>query len=388
MNNLISFEIKKFFHRKKNLITLVLFAVLIIGFVSINRNLENSYKKSEIESIDYSISSLNKEIPETKNLLKEYPGNKNLEISLATQEKEIKIYEREKEAYISKDFSEYLKCKIEIDKDTLDGIENNTIISPSDNPEELKNKIKINKLLLEKKINPIFTNVSMESFNFCRLFLNSPFLILIAIIIIIWCADVVSSEFDYNTYKLLFTQPVSKAKILISKLLAAIILSTIILLLLLAVLFVMLGVINGFGSGEYPIQFFKDNVIQYINIGKFSILEMIMFIFIIIFIVSLSVGMSALFKNTSMSIAVSIIISVSLYMITTKGMLNSIAEINPFAFFDISSVLQGTASKMYSNNNVDFYHGILTLSVFSIIIIVSTIIYFNKQTFLNCKNRK
>ena len=150
----------------------------------------------------------------------------------------------------------------------------------------------------------------------------------------------------------------------------------------------MLGVINGFGSGEYPIQFFKDNVIQYINIGKFSILEMIMFIFIIIFIVSLSVGMSALFKNTSMSIAVSIIISVSLYMITTKGMLNSIAEINPFAFFDISSVLQGTASKMYSNNNVDFYHGILTLSVFSIIIIVSTIIYFNKQTFLNCKNRK
>ncbi|MDD6771247.1 MAG: ABC transporter permease subunit [Inconstantimicrobium porci] len=388
MNNLISFEIKKFFHRKKNLITLVLFAVLIIGFVSINRNLENSYKKSEIESIDYRISSLNKEIPETKNLLKEYPGNKNLEISLATQEKEIKIYEREKEAYISKDFSEYLKCKIEIDKDTLDGIENNTIISPSDNPEELKNKIKINKLLLEKKINPIFTNVSMESFNFCRLFLNSPFSILIAIIIIIWCADVVSSEFDYNTYKLLFTQPVSKAKILISKLLAAIILSTIILLLLLAVLFVMLGVINGFGSGEYPIQFFKDNVIQYINIGKFSILEMIMFIFIIIFIVSLSVGMSALFKNTSMSIAVSIIISVSLYMITTKGMLNSIAEINPFAFFDISSVLQGTASKMYSNNNVDFYHGILTLSVFSIIIIVSTIIYFNKQTFLNCKNRK
>ncbi|MSR91865.1 ABC transporter permease subunit [Inconstantimicrobium porci] len=388
MNNLISFEIKKFFHRKKNLITLVLFAVLIIGFVSINRNLENSYKKSEIESIDYRISSLNKEIPETKNLLKEYPGNKNLEISLATQEKEIKIYEREKEAYISKDFSEYLKCKIEIDKDTLDGIENNTIISPSDNPEELKNKIKINKLLLEKKINPIFTNVSMESFNFCRLFLSSPFSILIAIIIIIWCADVVSSEFDYNTYKLLFTQPVSKAKILISKLLAAIILSTIILLLLLAVLFVMLGVINGFGSGEYPIQFFKDNVIQYINIGKFSILEMIMFIFIIIFIVSLSVGMSALFKNTSMSIAVSIIISVSLYMITTKGMLNSIAEINPFAFFDISSVLQGTASKMYSNNNVDFYHGILTLSVFSIIIIVSTIIYFNKQTFLNCKNRK
>ena len=74
MNNLISFEIKKFFHRKKNLITLVLFAVLIIGFVSINRNLENSYKKSEIESIDYRISSLNKEIPETKNLLKEYPN--------------------------------------------------------------------------------------------------------------------------------------------------------------------------------------------------------------------------------------------------------------------------------------------------------------------------
>ncbi|MDD6771803.1 ABC transporter permease subunit [Inconstantimicrobium porci] len=380
MSNMISFEIKKFFHRKKNIFIIMIFIALSIGFIMINSSLENQYKKSEISSIDYSIESLKKDIPDTKDTLKQYPGNKNLEVLLETQEKEIKIYEKQKEAYINKDYSTYLKCKIQLDKDEVNGIENNTIVAPADNIENLKNNIKMNSLLLEKKIVPIFTGVSMEGYNFFRIFLNSPFSILIAIVVIILCADVVSSEFDSNTYKLLFTQPVSKSKILISKLLAMIILSVFILLFVLTIFFISLGIINGFGSSEYPIQYFKNNVIQYIGIGKFIMLEITMLVCMIIFMASLSVFMSSLFKNTSMSMAVSIIISIALYMITTKGMLKSIASLNPFAYFDISSVLQGTASTIYSNNNVDFYHGILTLSIFSIILIFTNFMCFNKHT--------
>ena len=104
MSNMISFEIKKFFHRKKNIFIIMIFIALSIGFIMINSSLENQYKKSEISSIDYSIESLKKDIPDTKDTLKQYPGNKNLEVLLETQEKEIKIYEKQKEAYINKDY--------------------------------------------------------------------------------------------------------------------------------------------------------------------------------------------------------------------------------------------------------------------------------------------
>ena len=99
---------------------------------------------------------------------------------------------------------------------SLKGIESENTIS-SKSIKEIEESIQINTYLIENNIEPIFDQVSMQGFNFIRVFLNNPISIILIILIIILSADIMSSEFDSNTYKLLFIQPISRKKILLSK---------------------------------------------------------------------------------------------------------------------------------------------------------------------------
>ncbi len=99
----------------------------------------------------------------------------------------------------------------------------------SDSEAEVSNRIYKNSILLEKEIKPINENFSMESFNFIKLVLNNPIILVIVISILIFISDIISSESEYKTFNLLLTQPISKTKILIAKIISSILISILII---------------------------------------------------------------------------------------------------------------------------------------------------------------
>ncbi len=378
MSSLIGFEIKKFFNRKKNLLSILLFIILTIVFIVLNINLEKNLKKSEKTSIDFQIESIEDALLKVKSEMINLPDNEKLKKINNSYEEELNILKDMKSTYESNDFNGYLRSKVQLDKKLLVDIKRGEIISPK-NPDEIRDRIDINTILLNKNIKPIYSQASMEGFNFIKLFLNSPISIIIIIFIIILTADVMSSEFDSNTYKLLFTQPISKTKILLSKIIATAIIINVVILGLISIFFIILGVINGFGSIDYPIQFYNNNI-EYISIGKFIALEIIFLITIINFICILSLIISSFSKSNSNSISVAIITTVSLYMISSKVSIGGLIYLNPFIYFDISNILQGNLANLYENFNINFKYGLIVIISSTIILLIINIIFFKKST--------
>ena len=378
MSSLIGFEIKKFCNRRKNLLVIILFMILSVTFITLNSRLDSRLEKSEGTSIDLEIQSVEDALIKTKSEIKRLPDNEKLKIINNNYEEDLNLLKKQKNAYESDDFNKYLESKIQLDKNLLSNIENGNAISPQTS-QEVNQNIELNTLLLEEGIKPIYTSVSMEGFNFIQLFLNSPISILVVIFIIILSADILSSEFDSNTYKLLFTQPISKVNILLSKVVATLIMVSITLFGIITIYFLALGFTKGFGSINYPIEFYNNGVTEYITIGKFILFELVLFIMLIAFISILSIAISSFSKSTSTSIAVSIIVTVSGYMISSKGFFDKFAHLNPFIYFDISNVLKGSLATLYENMNVNFKYGVITLGLLTIILLIVNVLLFKKN---------
>jgi len=66
-------------------------------------------------------------------------------------------------------------------------------------------------------------------------------------------------------------------------------------------------------------------------------------------------------------------------MISNKGFFSGLAHLNPFVYFDISNVLQGSIATTYENVNINFKYGALTLGVSTIMLLAAAILLFEKK---------
>ncbi|CAM2917560.1 ABC transporter permease subunit [Hathewaya histolytica] len=344
-------------------------------------------KKSEAFNIESEIKSLESALIRINNEIKESPNNKKLEIIKTSYDKNLEILKSMNIAYTNKQWSNYLKCKIDLDKELLKDIKKgNTISGKSE--EEIKKDIEVNGILLEKNIEPIYDTVSMQGYNFIKLVLGSALTLIIIIVAIILSADIISSEFESNTYKLLFTQPISKNSILFSKTISITIIVNVIIFSMLALLFFILGVKNGFGDLNYPTQFFINGEIGYIEIGRYIGVGLLSLLTLITFTCALSIFSSIVCSNTSSSISIAIIIVVSLYMIINHGFINSIAHLIPFTYIDISNVLQGNIAIAFKNSGVNPHNAIMNLCISAIIILGLSIFTFERKLEVQNKLKK
>lgn len=387
MLTLICFEMKKFLHKKKNLIIIALFLVILVAFAILNTSIERNMKKSEVFNIESEIKSVESALIRINNEIKESPNNKKLEIIKTSYAKNLETLKNMNIAYTNNQWSNYLKCKIDLDKELLEDIKKGNTISGK-GEEEIKRDIEVNGILLEKNIEPIYDTVSMQGYNFIKLVLGTPLTLIIIILAIILSADIISSEFESNTYKLLFTQPISKNSILFSKTISITIIVNVIIFSMLALLFFILGVKNGFGNLNYPTQFFINGEIKYIEIGRYIGVGLLSLLTLITFTCALSIFSSIVCSNTSSSISIAIIIVVSLYMIINHGFINGIAHIIPFTYIDISNVLQGNIATAFKNSGVNPHNAIMNLVVSVIILLGLSIFTFERKLEVQNKFKK
>lgn len=128
-----------------------------------------------------------------------------------------------------------------------------------------------------------------------------------SVIVIIIAGGIVSSEFSKNTIKLLAIRPVSRLKIMISKLLAVLGIGYLVLFVAVILTTITGGFIWGFQSLGIPVLKMSGDVVTSQNYILSLILQGMFYSISMIFIGSFAFALSTLTKSTAVSVGISIL---------------------------------------------------------------------------------
>lgn len=230
---------------------------------------------------------------------------------------------------------------------------------------------------------------------FLKNLMMEPIVLLIVITIIISSSQVFSSEMENKTYKLLYTQPISKTKIFFSKLISNFIINFFIVLALIFLCFIYQCITKGMGYTKFPVKASISNELIYLPLIKYVLYEFILLTILIIFSCSIGTLISLLINNSAASICVSTVFYGLIYILFKNNPTSVIQKYNPGAYFDINRILasspvSGLKTILPSNSqgeslsegvltNITFLNGIIILSIMTIIFITIGIFLSNRK---------
>lgn len=261
-SGLVKNEFIKLFSKKKTYIVLGLYILLSIMIVVIGENVEDSYFK--YNDPDFLIQNLEEQIQYEKEYIESFEADTDMD----QEEKETQI-EWSKEYVVSLE-------------DEIKSIEQRKHGKPYDWKEDYQNQIKDNEIVLKEleskdkltkddqiQINytkqenerlelSISSESSPEDENIntgINFLYNNLLMVTMAFLsfgLILFNSDTVSGEYNPGTLKFLLIQPVTRTKVLLSKFVVMVISSVILIVGVKGLLFLVVGLIKGFGSINRP----------------------------------------------------------------------------------------------------------------------------------------
>lgn len=386
--NLFKVEIYKIIKSKKYLLFIFASLVLIVmQMFSIYNNAQNERPEIKIKNnekllIDYRVKIREEGLPQ--DLKKDY------ETKIKKLEEENKELNEE---LVSPNYNwkEKLKKKNEVLKKDKQNAE---VALNYNEVENVNSQIKVNEYLINNNIIPqkpykISAFVNMKNIIG---FINIIFLPLLVLII---CYDQISGEIHYSTVKMLLTKPITRGKILISKILSSFIICCGTLILFEVLTFIILGIFFNVGNPLYPMNVgtkygidVLDKISPVIN-SSFIIpiyrylLDLLIIQVIFIFAeVAFGVFISTMYSNNVLSLMTSAISIFVLNIITFILPQSSLSKIYPYLFStyaDGIGIIEGNLNLSLGTTNLNPNLAVLILLIWSIIFIVISYLYFNRK---------
>ena len=159
--------------------------------------------------------------------------------------------------------------------------------------------------------------------------------------------DIVNKESfgGFGSANLLFTQPISRSKILNGKWLTVMIGSGLILISI-CLLSILIGtVFDRFGDLDYPILIYGEELeYSFTNLGTFLLQSLVLFFLALLFSYSLLFLFSLLMKNTLAAVVSTITVIYVGIELSSHDYLASIAHYIPFSYFNVHEVLKQEAA--------------------------------------------
>lgn len=198
-----------------------------------------------------------------------------------------------------------------------------------------------------------------------------------------------------QTLHLLQTQPLKLSSIFLGKIMTSSILAIASGVGLFIIIILMGSLFNRFGDWLYPILHYNHEDIvnssnysglvssgygyHFIPLGEYLVYSMVFLVLCLLFVLGLTIVLSTFIKNALTVFAVSILINVSGYYVTTKfGM--KVAHLLPFTYFDYPKVINGELSIVMDNAKINVIHGCLVLSGLStVFVLIGYIVLYRKN---------
>lgn len=388
MRKLIYWEIKRLFNNK---ITYAIFLVLII----VSWIFANKYNSIYQDLKERRLSDINLNIDEIQGQLNYYTEISKIRGLEEAEQSTVDYYERmiasqtEKKEYIIKgDNKSLLKSEIDILKESTKEISVGSDISSKYGYDRDKVYLAKYEYMINNDIEYRYAdNYYPSGLNLLLQISKSIYVYLLPIIYLLFSSISISSEFDNKTYKILFSHPIKKSKIVLSKFISCFIISAIAILISTISPLIIGSIINEFGDINYPVATFKNTsllpvaetfIIKYTHINTILnvLIKITLFNFIIaILFNSLGVLISSLFKNKIIPLVITILGFISLYIFKDIIEINDLFNLAIYA----NSYEYVTGIRTLINPSSIIIIGILSMLVISIISIILSIFKINKM---------
>ncbi|WP_442603922.1 ABC transporter permease [Paenibacillus sp. KN14-4R] len=247
-----------------------------------------------------------------------------------------------------------------------------------------KVQIKQYEYYLEKDVDPSSPN----AVTFTREFAKNAISLFIPLIIMIIAADIVSSEHGSGTIKLLLTRPVSRWKILMSKLITLVLFVSLIVLSLGILSYTISGVVFGFGGWDAPIflgfrPIGTDVDLSYVRAIEqwlYIIMEFSLVWFVGITVAIMSLMLSVLVRSTAAGMGIMLAVLISGTILTNMVSSWESAKYLFMVNLRLTDYLSGTLPPI---KGMDLGFSLTVLSVWAIGALIVAFTVFTRKDILN-----
>ena len=413
---LVKNELIKVLKRGKTWVVFGLFALAMIGFIFIAKmEAKNmTYQQSpqgQIEILNSSLDWKKDDLKHNEEYLKEIENNKSVNKSEIEQIKESIKYTKEDIKSIENDIKEQEKLLVKGKSDwkvTLkasnDNLKKNLEEAKLTNSDKeyiynLSSQIKKNNYFLDNNIEPI-QDWGFYPSNIGIKIMKIFGMIMLAAGIAVFMSDIVSGECTPATLKFLLVQPISRSKVILSKFIAIVITVVGMICGLEVVAFGVIGAITGFDAAKMPIELglkYKLNEQALINgyrqlevvkdsgynstMGNYVLESFLLQVLFIVACCAFIFMISALFKSTMITMAVSVIVSVAATALSMmSGKIGEYAHLIFLNYGNTPDVIEGSIATTYINPNFTPQLGV-SLMVGTIIVsyIIANIVFSRRD---------
>ena len=195
--------------------------------------------------------------------------------------------------------------------------------------------------------------------------------------------DILATEFEKGTIKLLFTQRIKRQKVMNAKLIIALFGSLSLIVMLSLIAFLIGSLLSGTGTGEYPVLIQNGNEIVFINLISFILQSFMLYAFVLLLVISIIFLLSILSNSVILTTSIAIILfSVSHLGITKYGYFNSLAHVFPFTYFDTFKIIDGSLAESFQNVNISMQTGLVVLTLSIILTLTVSAILIKRKDIL------
>lgn len=415
---LVKNELIKVLKRGKTWVVFGLFALAMIGFIFIAKigakNMAyNESPQGKIEILNSSLEWKKDDLKHSEEYLKEIEINKSANKSEIEQVKENIKYTKEDIKSVKNDIKEQEKLLVEGKPDWKATLKSNNDSLKSQLEEakltnsdkeyiySLSNQIKRNNYFLDNNIEPIQdwdfypSNVGIEIMKVFGM-------IMLAAGIAVFMSDIVSGECTPATLKFLLVQPISRSKVILSKFIAIVITVVGMICGLEVVAFGVIGAITGFDATKMPIELglkYKFNEQALINgykqlelvknsgynstMGNYVLESFLLQVLFIVACCAFIFMISALFKSTMITMAVSVIVSVAATALSMmSGKIGEYAHLIFLNYGNTPEVIEGSIATTYTNPNFTPQLGVSLMVLTIIVSYIIANVVFSKRDML------
>lgn len=403
---LIKNELIKIFKRGKTWIVFALFALTItgMGVICYKEAKNTEYYQSpegQIESLKDSIKYSKSDIEYYKTVKEEWAKEEITNAESRIKELEKQINTLEEEIKNNKDNPNEWRESLEEEKKTIEDNLKDSSYSEDDKV-SFKQRLEEINIYLDKNMKPI------EEWEFNGINYGIKFIFMIGTLILaagiaVFMSDIVSGECTPPTLKFLLVQPISRGKVILSKFIAVVITVVTMIGGLEALVVAGISAFTGFDAGKMPQYIGKAFKWDYTNAaenggpqlaevagsGVLSTRWMYLlesFGLQILFIIACCAFIfmiSAIFKSSMITMAVSVILCVAATII--PEMSQTIRSISRFFFTsygDTTSLVSGYCAMNFNNPNVTLGFGVIVMIATTIVSYIIGHIVFNKKDIL------
>lgn len=371
MTSLIAFENKKLLRSKKNWIVFGVLLLLFVGYICCSQMLSQEKYSYQIRSYQTELQSDQKGSDQIE---QQFAGKKmpaSASNALQENRQEQHLLSEMIAARQTGNWKKELGAQIQKDQLKLKEISEGHLITP-EKPEEIEERVALNQILYTKNIQPLKSENEMSGFNFLFSALKNLFPIFVSMILLLLSADAVSAETDAGTFKFLLLQPVSRAKVLISKWISCLLLGCVGVYSAFLLGFAGSCAFNGAGVPNYPVACHVNGKLQFVEVWQLVLQALPFTLLFQVFLVCLAFFVTSFSPNSASAICISVVLALSLnYAKSIPGL----SAANPFSYGDCVSVLTGVSG-------LNFAVGVPLLTLLSAVLLVIAALIFRKRDIL------